>query len=176
MKYRENYDYALKWLSFTIDSEMKTGIIGRTIAGKSSIMEALLRLVNSDKGFIYIDGQDNMKAGLHEIRKQMSVIPQTTTLFMGSLKDNLNPFHNYSDEEIIKVLNEVNLHNLLNELPNGLDSKINSKGLSLSAGQKQLVCLAREILRKNKIVMIDEATANIDGETDEIIQAQLKKN
>ena len=175
MKYRENYDYALKNLSFTIAAESKTGIVGRTGAGKSSIMQVLFRLVNPEKGFVYIDGQDFMKAGLHEIRKQMSVIPQSATLFLASLKDNLDPFHDHSDEEITKVLNKVQLGGLLSELPNGLDSQINSKGLSLSAGQKQLVCLARAILRKNKIVMIDEATANVDSETDEFIQLQLKK-
>ena len=175
MRYRENYDYALKNLNFTIQPGMKTGVVGRTGAGKSSIMQVLFRLVNPTKGFIYIDGQDIMQAGLHDIRKQMSVIPQSAMLFISSLKDNLDPFHEHSDEEITKVLHKVRLGVLLEQLPEGLNSQINSKGLSLSAGQKQLVCLARAILRKNKIVMIDEATANVDSETDEFIQSQLMK-
>ena len=173
MKYRENYDYALKDLSFTIEAGWKTGIIGRTGAGKSSIMQVLFRLVNPEKGQVLIDGQDYMKAGLHELRKQMSVIPQSATLFIASLKDNLDPFHSHSDEDIIRVLNTVQLGDMLAALPNGLETQINSKGLSLSAGQKQLVCLARAILRENKIVMIDEATANVDSKTDEFIQSQL---
>ena len=175
MRYRENYDYALKNLNFTIQPGMKTGVVGRTGAGKSSIMQVLFRLVNPTKGFIYIDGQDIMQAGLHDIRKQMSVIPQSAMLFISSLKDNLDPFHEHSDEEITKVLHKVRLGVLLEQLPEGLNSQINSKGLSLSAGQKQLVCLARAILRKNKIVMIDEAPANVDSEKDEFIQSQLMK-
>ncbi|OMJ89258.1 hypothetical protein SteCoe_8646 [Stentor coeruleus] len=175
MKYRENYDFALKGLNFTIQPGMKTGIIGRTGAGKSSIMQVLFRLTNPQQGTIFIDGQDYLKAGLHELRKQMSVIPQTATLFIASLKDNLDPFHEHSDDEIKKVLGKVRLGGLLDHLPKGLESQINSKGLSLSAGQKQLVCLARAILRRNKIVMIDEATANVDSETDEFIQSQLMK-
>ena len=175
MRYRTNYDLTIKNLSFTVQAGMKTGIVGRTGAGKSSIMQVLFRLTNPENGTIYIDGQDYMEAGLHDLRKQMSVIPQSATLFIASLKDNLDPFHEHSNETIIKVLKQVRLGSLLEKLPNGLDSLINSAELSLSGGQKQLVCLARAILRKNKIIMIDEATANVDSETDWFIQKQLKK-
>ena len=175
MKYRDNYDFALKNLSFTIEPKIKAGIVGRTGAGKSSIMQVLFRIINPQKGSIYIDGQDYMKAGLHEIRKEMSVIPQSAVLFIASLKDNLDPFHQHSDSKIMSILKKVRLGDLVEQLPQGLNTIINAKGLSLSAGQKQLVCLARAIIRKNKIVMIDEATANVDIETDEFIQSQLLK-
>jgi ABC-type multidrug transport system fused ATPase/permease subunit len=175
MRYRSNYDFALKDLTFTIQPGMKTGIVGRTGAGKSSIMQVLFRLTNPEEGTIFIDGQDYLEAGLHDLRKQMSVIPQSATLFIASLRDNLDPFHEHSDKEIIRVLKKTRLGTLFDNLPKGLDSEINSSGLGLSAGQKQLVCLARAILRKNKIIMIDEATANVDSETDQFIQSQLDK-
>jgi ATP-binding cassette, subfamily C (CFTR/MRP), member 4 len=104
LKYRKHYDYVLKKLSFTIQPGMKTGIIGRTGAGKSSIMQVLFRLTNPQKGTIYIDEQDYMMAGLHDLRKQMPVIPQSATLILASLRDNLDPFHDHSDEEITNVL------------------------------------------------------------------------
>ena len=105
----------------------------------------------------------------------MSVVPQSAVLFISSIRDNIDPFHEHSDSEIINVLNEVRLGNFVEELPLGLDTLINANGFNLSAGQKQLVCLARVMIKKSKIVMIDEATANVDIETDEFVQSQLLK-
>ena len=173
MRYRSNYDYALKDLNFVIRAGSKTGIVGRTGSGKSSILQVVFRMTNPESGTVYIDGQDYMKVGLNDLRKQISVIPQSATLFMTSIRNNLDPFHQHDDQEILKVLKKIRLSALLQQLPKGIDSEIEPK--SLSAGQRQLLCLARAILRKNKIVMIDEATANVDHETDEFIQAQIMR-
>ncbi|OMJ75317.1 hypothetical protein SteCoe_25549 [Stentor coeruleus] len=174
MKYRPNLPYSLAGLTFTVKAGHKVGVIGRTGAGKSSVLQVLFRLTNPEKGTIYIDGFDYMNLGLHDLRKQMSVIPQSAVLFSASLRDNLDPFHDYTDEEILKVLDEVQLKEIILEYEEGLNVEIRGEGLSLSAGQKQLLCLARAILRKNKIIMMDEATANVDNETDRIMQKTVK--
>lgn len=175
MRYRENFPYALQDLSFTLEAGEKVGIIGRTGAGKSTIMQVLFRLTNPSAGTIYIDGQDYRVPGLHQLRKQMSVIPQSPTIFLASFRDNLDPFHEHSDDDILNILKQTRLSELVSSYPRGLSTMLIGEGGNLSAGQKQLVCLARALIRKNKIVMMDEATANVDPETDMFIQGRIKK-
>lgn len=175
MRYRPNLPFSLMGLSFTIKPGKKVGIVGRTGAGKSSILQVMFRLVNPDSGTIYLDGIDYLTFGLHDLRRQMSVIPQSATLFAASIRDNLDPFKNHSDEELIQVLEEIQLKNIIFDCGEGLDIEVRGEGLSLSAGQKQLLCLARAILRKNKVILMDEATANVDNETDRIIQKIVKE-
>lgn len=174
MRYRDNFPYALQNLNLVIESGEKVGIIGRTGAGKSTIMQVLFRLTNPASGTILIDNQNYMTAGLHQLRKQMSVIPQSPTIFIASCRDNLDPFHEHSEEEITEVLQQTRLMDLVNSFPKGIDTILIGESGNLSAGQKQLVCLARALIRKNKIVMMDEATANVDPETDRFIQDKIQ--
>ena len=174
MRYRPDCMLALDNLSLSIEAGMKVGVIGRTGAGKSSILQVLFRLVNPEAGTVFIDGVDYMTLGLHDLRKQVSVIPQSSFLFSVSIRDNLDPFREHTDDEIFQVLNEVSL-NLCTEEPSDLDTMIVGQQLNFSSGQKQLFCLARSILRRNKIVMMDEATSNIDNETDKLMQSIVRE-
>jgi len=171
MRYRPGFPLSLKDTNFVIPAGSKAGIIGRTGAGKSTIMQVLFRLVDPCQGTVFLDDQDYSLAGLHQLRKQMSVIPQTAFLFKASFRDNLDPFREYSDQKIKQVCQEVNLEFLVDKLNQGVEET----NLNLSAGQKQLVCLARAILRENNIVMMDEATSNVDHETDKFIQKKIKE-
>jgi len=176
MKYNElNTDFILKDISFEIKGGEKIGVVGRTGAGKSSLIQVLFRMTEISKGSIVIDGIDIKKVGLQFLRSSIAIIPQTAFSFVGTIRHNLDPIGKQSDDELLEVLKEVNLLNKIKSIKGGLDHVIAFKQATFSVGQKQLLCLARAILRKAKIVVLDEATANVDFDTDQFVQQKIKE-
>ncbi|XP_031616914.1 multidrug resistance-associated protein 1 isoform X6 [Contarinia nasturtii] len=174
VRYREGLDLVLRGLTFTINGTEKVGIVGRTGAGKSSLTLALFRIIESAGGSIVIDGEDISKLGLHTLRSRLTIIPQDPVLFSGSLRLNLDPFGQKSDEEVWRALELAHLKAFVKGLTAGLNHEVTEGGENLSVGQRQLVCLARALLRKTKVLILDEATAAVDLETDDLIQKTIR--
>ncbi|KAJ8965824.1 hypothetical protein NQ314_003891, partial [Rhamnusium bicolor] len=167
----DNNKQVLKNLNFTVESKQKIGIVGRTGTGKSSIIVALFRLYEVE-GKILIDGVDIKTLPLKFLRKKIAIIPQDPILFTGTIRSNLDPFGEFTEVKLWAVLRKLNLHHLITSL----EFEVEDGGSNFSLGQKQLLCLARAIIRKTKIVILDESTANMDHETDTLLHDTIKEN
>ncbi|XP_049455616.1 canalicular multispecific organic anion transporter 1 [Epinephelus fuscoguttatus] len=175
VRYRPELDLVLHGISCDIESTEKIGIVGRTGAGKSSLTNCLFRIIEAAEGRILIDGVDISAIGLHDLRNRLTIIPQDPVLFSGTLRMNLDPFDKFSDEEIWRVLELSHLKDYVAGLQEGLQHEVAEGGENLSVGQRQLLCLARALMRKSRILILDEATAAVDLETDDLIQNTIRK-
>ncbi|KAI7805399.1 canalicular multispecific organic anion transporter 1 isoform X1 [Triplophysa rosa] len=175
VRYRPELDLILHGITCNIESTEKIGIVGRTGAGKSSLTNCLFRIIEAAEGQIFIDGIDISTLGLHDLRSRITIIPQDPVLFCGTLRMNLDPFEKFSDEDIWRVLELAHLKNFVGSLPSKLQHEVSEGGENLSLGQRQLLCLARALLRKSRILILDEATAAVDLETDDLIQSTIRR-
>ena len=183
VQYRPETEIVLKNLNFEIKPKEKIGIVGRTGSGKSTIALCLFRILEAKEGKIYMDDVDISQIGLKKLRSNITIIPQDPTLMEGSLKFNIDPLNNHTEQEIENVMREIgfwyicerNLEENKNKPDNekGLNMIITENGGNISIGERQLICITRAILRKSKIIVMDEATASIDVNTENIIQKAI---
>ena len=175
VKYRPDTEIVLKNISFEIQGKEKIGIVGRTGSGKSTITLCLFRILEATTGKIMIDDVDISTIGLDKLRKNLTIIPQDPALMEGTLRYNIDPLEKSSDNEIINVMKKIGFDYIISRNNEGLNQEIEEGGRNLSVGEKQLICITRAILRKSKIIIMDEATASIDYKTEEMIQKAINE-
>ncbi|GMJ01076.1 ATP-binding cassette C14, multidrug resistance-associated protein 10 [Hibiscus trionum] len=175
VRYRPNTPLVLKGITLIINGGEKIGVVGRTGSGKSTLIQALFRVVEPTGGKIIIDGIDICTLGLHDLRSRFGIIPQEPVLFEGTVRSNIDPVGQFSDEEIWKSLERCLLKDVVASKPYKLDSLVVDNGDNWSVGQRQLLCLGRVMLKRSRLLFMDEATASVDSQTDAVIQKIIRE-
>ncbi|KAL7258474.1 hypothetical protein ACSBR1_004578 [Camellia fascicularis] len=175
VRYAEHLPSILKNITCTFPGRKKVGVVGRTGSGKSTLIQAIFRIIEPREGSIIIDDVDISKIGLHDLRSRLSIIPQDPTMFEGTVRENLDPLQQYSDNDIWEVLNKCQLGGLVHAKEGKLDSTVVENGENWSVGQRQLICLGRALLKRSSILILDEATASVDSATDAVIQKVINQ-